>query len=274
MNTTSISVALIEHCFRNNLMRDLHIYYAVRSIAKVQGGFFDKETIKQVAKITNLEESTIVFRVNRLRKMNWVMDCKYNGYRFKSQLRLFSELELKGYRIISFAEIKDFESFRALCYAGVVSKIHKGKIYSYKQNLIKEGIRTKRGDKIPEIEIALNYLSKYLGISYSMSQRVRKVAATLGYLKITEDYNKKFFLTDFNIEDYKKARLLSYSRFKAIKKVKGIYRVIDNYFVSPLISTYSSKTLKTKLYSNFNTNLYDNIYVKKNNSGVNANLFP
>jgi hypothetical protein len=256
------------------MMRDLHIYYAIRSISKAQGGFFNMDIIKQVAKITNLKQSTVIFRVNRLRKLNWVIDCKYDGYRFKSQAKIFSELELSGYRIISFAEIKDFESFRALCYAGVVSKIHKGKIYSYKQKLLRDGIRTKRGDKNPEIEIALNYLSKYLGITYSMSQRVRKVATTLGYLKITEDYNKKFHLTDFNIEDYKKARLLSYSRFKAIKKVKGIYRVIDNYFVSPLISTYSSKTLKTNIYSNLNTNLYDNIYVKKYNSGVNANLFP
>ena len=249
MHTTSISIAFIEYCFRNNLMRDLHIYYAIRSYAKEQGGWFGDEILNEIAKITNLEISTIVYRVNRLRKMGWVIDAKKEGYRFKSQSRLLKELNLSGYRIICFAEIKDFDSFRALCYSGVISKIHKGKIYRYKQKRLMDGIRTKRGDKNPEIEIALNYMAIHLGISYSMSQRVRKLAATLGYIKIKESYDKKFSLTEFEIESFKRLRLVSYSRFKAIKKVKGIYRVIDNYFINPCITTYNSRVLKSNIYA-------------------------
>jgi hypothetical protein len=237
---TSISIGIIEHAFRNSYLRDLHIYYAIRMYAKSQGGYFDEEILKNVAKISNYRYSTILTRLRSLRKRGFVNKCKYSGYRFKSQAKICMDLGITSNRIIGFANIKDFENFRALCYSGVLGRIIKTK--KYIQRLNDSGIHTRKADK-SQIEIAINYMAKVLNISYATSQRIRKSAQKLDFIDIKLDYDKDFYLTEKNIDEFKMLRQLPGNRFKEIKKINGILRVIDHFFISSKVLVYSSKAL-------------------------------
>ena len=143
-------------------------------------------------------------------------------------------------RIIGYAKIKDFENFRALCYSGVLGRIIKTK--KYIQRLNDSGIHPRKADK-SQIEIAINYMAKVLNISYSTSQRIRKSAQKLDFIDIKLDYDKDFYLTEKNIDEFKMLRRLPGNRFKEIKRINGILRVIDHFFISSKVLVYSSRVL-------------------------------
>jgi len=245
---TSISISIAEHAFRNNYLRDLHIYYLLRAYSQTRGGWFGEATLKDVAKITNKKLSTVNTRIRNLKKRGWVIKCKGGGFKFKSQAKIYSELDITGKRVavgISIDQIKDFNEFRSICYSGHIGRIERNKEYKHKKLL--RGVRPKRRHENKKgFEIAINYSAKVLNTSYSTSQRIRKQSEKHGYVKVSMNYDKNFEITLDNIEEFKISRKYA-DVFKPIRIIDQKLRVIDSFSITSNISLYVSNTFKSSI---------------------------
>lgn len=188
---TNIPVSLCEYALINRKVNQLKLYIYLKLSCK---GYieYNQTSIHKWSKEIGVHAKTVKSSFEWLVKNRWItVNSKRQALNIISYNRLKSRLQMKGITgvLIELSTCKDYEYFRALCCAIVVTYyLRRKRYFDRRSERIFGGSITNR-NKINSFYPMPNiYLAKCIKISISTACRIKQEAESAGYIETKGDY--------------------------------------------------------------------------------------